>query len=77
MVWQRTEVTRGVAGGTDTGLFRLMAPERSPTEAVSSGALPTSLKREGACDNHTMDRIAAMLLGAQGKRLTFENLIAD
>ncbi len=32
---------------------------------------------EGAVDNHTMDRIAAMLLGAQGKRITFEDLTAD
>ena len=32
---------------------------------------------EGSVDNHTMDRIAAMLLGAQGKRLTFEDLTAD
>ena len=32
---------------------------------------------DGKCDNHTMDRIAAMLLGAQGKRLTFEDLTAD
>ena len=31
---------------------------------------------EGAVDNHTMDRIAAMLLGAEGKRLTFEDLTA-
>ena len=32
---------------------------------------------EGSVDNHTMDRIAAMLLGAEGKRLTFEDLTAD
>ena len=32
---------------------------------------------EGACNNHTMNRIAAMLLGAQGKRLTFDDLTAD
>ena len=32
---------------------------------------------DGACDNHTMDRIAAMLLGGQGKRLTFDDLTAD
>ena len=32
---------------------------------------------EGAVDNHTLDRIAAMLLGAQGKRLTFDDLTAD
>ena len=32
---------------------------------------------EGACDNHTMNRIAAMLLGGQGKRLTFDDLTAD
>ena len=32
---------------------------------------------EGAVDNHTLDRIAAMLLGAQGKRLTFGDLTAD
>ena len=31
---------------------------------------------EGACDNHTMNRIAAMLLGAVEKRLTFEDLTA-
>ena len=32
---------------------------------------------EGACDNHTMNRIAAMLRGAQGKRVTFDDLTAD
>lgn len=32
---------------------------------------------EGAVDNHTLDRIAAMLLGAQWKRLTFDDLTAD
>ena len=32
---------------------------------------------DGACDNHTMNRIGAMLRGAQGKRLTFEDLTAD
>ena len=32
---------------------------------------------EGACDNHTMNRIAAMLLGGQGKRLIFDDLTAD
>ena len=32
---------------------------------------------EGSVDNHTLDRIAAMLLGAQGKRLTFDDLTAD
>ena len=32
---------------------------------------------EGAVDNHTLDRIAAMLLGGQGKRLTFDDLTAD
>ena len=32
---------------------------------------------EGAVDNHTLGRIAAMLLGGQGKRLTFEDLTAD
>ena len=32
---------------------------------------------EGSVENHTLDRIAAMLLGAEGKRLTFEELIAD
>ena len=32
---------------------------------------------EGSVDNHTLDRIAAMLLGAEGKRLTFDELIAD
>ena len=31
---------------------------------------------DGKCDNHTMDRISAMLLGAVGKRLTFEDLTA-
>ena len=31
---------------------------------------------EGAVDNHTMDRIAAMFLGAQGKRITFDELTA-
>ena len=31
---------------------------------------------EGAVDNHTLDRIAAMLLGGQGKRLTFDDLTA-
>ncbi len=32
---------------------------------------------DGAVDNHTMDRITAMLLGGQGKRLTFDDLTAD
>ena len=32
---------------------------------------------EGAVDNHTMNRIAAMLRAAQGKRLTFDDLTAD
>ena len=32
---------------------------------------------EGACDNHTMNRISAMLRGAQEKRLTFDDLTAD